>query len=502
MSTKQKGTALATPSPQLNVSDSSSATDNSQSPPTQDTPIKSTSAAVVNMGAPSLKWHDHEIGQWARTAAGSYRTEWRGSFEGIKATFTSKGSGSKLDRLVSFGFVTTAEEAKARCEAHAAGRNPEDVPPGVSPPVRAATRTGSDLVQAVQSIGGDGVPARLWIFEEARREIANASTVDHVNRILALATGLAAAARKATDREVEAEAVVLKFEAERKLGQLMQAQKETIGFNKGGRPKTGIPETPVSDDPKTGIHGIPVSEKPATLAEAGIGKTLAKKARTAAAIYKQLQIERAKERHRSIIEHGCTVTDLTALAASGKRFGVIYADPPWPFETWGGLSGQGRSVENHYGTSGLEQIAKLPVAALAADDCALLMWCTWPHVSIGTHIPIIRPWSFRPCTAAFVWIKQTTDGDGLHIGMGYYTRSNSEPCLLAIKGSPTRLSADVHQVVMAPVGEHSEKPEEVRRRIERLFPGPYLELYGRKPAPGWTVWGNEIPRTKLHEAAE
>jgi len=82
----------------------------------------------------------------------------------------------------------------------------------------------------------------------------------------------------------------------------------------------------------------------------------------------------------------------------------------------------------------------------------------------------------------------------LHTGMGYWTRSNSESCLIATKGSPLRLATDVHQIVMAPVGEHSAKPEEVRRRIERLFPGPYLELYGRKLVPGWTVWGNEIPR--------
>ena len=70
------------------------------------------------------------------------------------------------------------------------------------------------------------------------------------------------------------------------------------------------------------------------------------------------------------------------------------------------------------------------------------------------------------------------------------------------KGSPLRLAADVHQVVMAPVGEHSAKPEEVRRRIERLFSGPYLELYGRNPVLGWTVWGNEIARDRFREAAE
>jgi N6-adenosine-specific RNA methylase IME4 len=61
-----------------------------------------------------------------------------------------------------------------------------------------------------------------------------------------------------------------------------------------------------------------------------------------------------------------------------------------------------------------------------------------------------------------------------YTGMGYYTRSNSEVCLIATKGSPLRLATDVHQIVIAPVGEHSAKPEEMRRRIERLFPGPYL----------------------------
>jgi len=81
--------------------------------------------------------------------------------------------------------------------------------------------------------------------------------------------------------------------------------------------------------------------------------------------------------------------------------------------------------------------------------------------------------------------------------MGYWTRSNTEQCFIATKGSPSRLATDVHQIVMTPVGKHSEKPEEVRHRIERLIPGPYLELYGRKPVPGWTVWGNEIRRDQF-----
>jgi hypothetical protein len=96
----------------------------------------------------------------------------------------------------------------------------------------------------------------------------------------------------------------------------------------------------------------------------------------------------------------------------------------------------------------------------------------------------------------------TLDGKGLDWGMGYATRANIEPCLLATRGSPLRLAADIHQVVIAPAGEHSEKPDEVYRRIERLYPGPYLELFARRPRPGWTVWGNEIRRGEMAPPAE
>jgi N6-adenosine-specific RNA methylase IME4 len=101
-----------------------------------------------------------------------------------------------------------------------------------------------------------------------------------------------------------------------------------------------------------------------------------------------------------------------------------------------------------------------------------------------------------------VWIKQNPSGKGFHMGQGYSSRSNAELCFLAIKGSPLRLAADVHQVVMAPVTTHSTKPEEVRRRIERLFPGPLLELYAREETPGWRCWGNEIAREQFLVAAE
>jgi N6-adenosine-specific RNA methylase IME4 len=142
----------------------------------------------------------------------------------------------------------------------------------------------------------------------------------------------------------------------------------------------------------------------------------------------------------------------------------------------------------------IDEIAALPVAPLAADACVLFLWGTWPHLPAA--LAVIDAWGFTYKTGAFDWIKQNSDGTGLHTGMGYWTRSNSEFVLLATKGEPMRLAADVHQVVMAPVGEHSAKPEEVRCRIERLVAGPYLELFARRVVPGWTCWGNEISRVK------
>jgi hypothetical protein len=129
------------------------------------------------------------------------------------------------------------------------------------------------------------IPRFLNSFETTRREIGEAKTTDQIKGILVRASGLAAAARTALNRELEADAKVLKLEAERKLGQLMQAQEETVGLNQGGRPKTGSTENPVS--------------RP-TLAEAGINKNLAHRARTAAAM-SEAEFEKAKRTERTIV---------------------------------------------------------------------------------------------------------------------------------------------------------------------------------------------------------
>jgi N6-adenosine-specific RNA methylase IME4 len=186
-------------------------------------------------------------------------------------------------------------------------------------------------------------------------------------------------------------------------------------------------------------------------------------------------------------EQGATVADLEALVAAGKKFGVICPDFPWPFEVYSG-KGKQRSAERHYDTWPLERIMAMAplIAQLAAPDCALLPWAVCPEQPAA--LEFIKACGFEFKTIDFFWLKTTPnaevitlDGKGLHWGMGYSTRANIEPVLLATRGSPLRLAADVHQVVIAPVSKHSEKPAEVYRRITKLY--------------GWVTWGNEINRS-------
>jgi N6-adenosine-specific RNA methylase IME4 len=198
---------------------------------------------------------------------------------------------------------------------------------------------------------------------------------------------------------------------------------------------------------------------------------------------------------------------LHELAADGFRAGVIYADVPSQFRAYSG-EGKQRSAERYYDTMTVDELKAMAplIQALAAENCALLYWTSGPYLE--NAIGIVREWGFVYKTVAFYWVKtkpshgspslDDLEPDDLGTKLGMTTRANVEVVLLAKRGSPERLNNDVHQVVIGPAMKHSAKPEEVRRRIERLYPGPYLELYGRKPVvDGWAVWGNEIKPVDL-----
>ncbi len=178
------------------------------------------------------------------------------------------------------------------------------------------------------------------------------------------------------------------------------------------------------------------------------------------------------------------------MADTSKKYDIILCDPPWAYKVWS-KKGMGRAAENHYPTMRLENICALPVKELAAENCALFLWVTFP--TLRDAFSVIDAWGFTYKTVAFVWIKQNKKTPSLFWGLGYWTRANAEMCLLATKGSPKRQSASVHQVILSPVEEHSKKPDIVRERIITLMGDlPRVELFARQTPPGWDVWGNEV----------
>ena len=160
-----------------------------------------------------------------------------------------------------------------------------------------------------------------------------------------------------------------------------------------------------------------------------------------------------------------------------KKYSIIYADPPWAYRTYS-KKGQGRSAESHYPTMCIEDIKALPVGELAAKDCALFLWITFP--CLCEALEVLTAWGFSYKTVAFVWVKQNRRNDDLFTGMGYWTRANAEICILATKGHPKRVDAGVRQVILSHIEEHSKKPDEARERIVRLMGDlPRVELFAR-----------------------
>lgn len=174
-------------------------------------------------------------------------------------------------------------------------------------------------------------------------------------------------------------------------------------------------------------------------------------------------------------------------------FEVIYADNPWKYRNSGGRG----AADKHYPTLSLAELCMLPVEDLAAPNCALFLWATWP--TLLDAFAVMKAWGFEYYNCGFVWVKTNKlQQDTPFVAMGYQTRGNSEPCLLGVRGKPQRIDKSVQQIILddtivAPIGdEHSEKPAEARRRIERLYGDvPSLEMFSRVQAPGWELFGND-----------
>lgn len=175
-----------------------------------------------------------------------------------------------------------------------------------------------------------------------------------------------------------------------------------------------------------------------------------------------------------------------------KKYKIIYADPPWSYSD---KHCRGAAL-NHYKTMTIDDIKALPVDDIADDDSVLFMWATYP--TLPEALEVIKAWGFEYKTLAFQWVKQNKSGKGYFFGLGRWTRGNTEPCILAIKGKPQRQSAAVSQLIVSAVRNHSQKPPEVRDKIVELMGDlPRIELFARSAAEGWDIWGDEAPENDL-----
>ena len=180
------------------------------------------------------------------------------------------------------------------------------------------------------------------------------------------------------------------------------------------------------------------------------------------------------------------------------RFAIIYADPPWDYKGQLQHAGAGNSdtggAVRHYPTVTLDTLKTLPVSDIAEDDCLLFLWATSPH--LDQAIELGKAWGFEWATVAFVWDKQK-------VNPGFYTLSQCELCLVFKRGKipQPRGARNIRQLVSAKRGPHSSKPEEVRNRIDKMFPAQQkIELFARPttpPNPKWSLWGLEAIPAKI-----
>ena len=191
-----------------------------------------------------------------------------------------------------------------------------------------------------------------------------------------------------------------------------------------------------------------------------------------------------KDKVNTVVNKTTKTDSLQTLIQTENKYGTIYADPPWNY----GNQGTRAATSNHYKTMSLQEISELPIGLLAADNSHLHLWTT--NAFLFEAKLIMDAWGFT-YKSVYVWVKP-------QMGIGNYWRVSHEFLLLGVKGSCPFLDKSQMSWGQHDRTRHSAKPEAIRNIIEKTSPGPYLELFGRSTAEGWTVWGNEIEGNLFH----
>jgi len=178
---------------------------------------------------------------------------------------------------------------------------------------------------------------------------------------------------------------------------------------------------------------------------------------------------------------------MTDSPRAGKRYQLLYADPPWAYRSRAGGSWKSHSSA-HYPTLSIEQLALLDVPSVAADNAVLALWIPVPL--LPQAFPVAQAWGFDYKTC-MVWNKTG------RWGLGWWFRNSEEFLTIHVRGKvrPPRLQR--RNEITAPVGRHSAKPEEFRLVLDQLaancfglFPAK-IELFARGRTAGWDAHGLE-----------
>jgi len=333
------------------------------------------------------------------------------------------------------------------------------------------------------------IPRDLVLIDQAKQAIIQATRVDEIKTIIDKAEAIRLYYKKAKDGlEIQNRAAEIKLRAERRAGELIREldlargkRTDLVARRDQVNGKKTLSELGINKSQSSRwqqVASLPQGEFERHISEtrrcdreltsAGTIK-LAKKLASHKASHVPRQSNNGSPKIVSRIEH---------LLTSGGSFGSIYADPPWRYDNQGSRG----AAENHYATMSVQEICRLPIKRLAAQNAHLHLWTT--NAFLFEARQVLEAWGFE-YKSCFVWVKPK-------LGMGNYWRLSHEFLLLGVRGSCPFRDKGSRSWQELDRGRHSQKPDEIRRLIETVSPGPYLELFGRQPVHGWTVFGNQI----------
>ena len=180
-----------------------------------------------------------------------------------------------------------------------------------------------------------------------------------------------------------------------------------------------------------------------------------------------------------------------SISEINKKYNIIYADPPWTYKTKECLAKTSildGKINTHYNTLSLKELKTLNIGEISEKNCLLFLWVVSPM--LDDCIDLLKSWKFKYSTIGFIWYKQKPN-------CGHYTMSECEICLIGKKGKipEPRGKRNIRQFLSEKRSEHSVKPNEIRERIEKMFPNQKkIELFARTKKEGWDVWGNETDK--------